>query len=262
PNRTASQPLLKPNMDSQGNVSSWTTFSFIDLYGTPPFRYTTTPTHMYFNDRDGIFYALNKSKVGQYELKWTEYGTMYHDLPDGSYYDYVIGMPHRNNGPGSYYAKIKGYSEPRSEWEIIRYEDPLPYGYAFIWPDQLRHVFWTSDTLYQVVQYKGYAQRRSNGDTEYAYMNALISYDLRTGEQIGHSFDNSQPFASAPSYPMERNGNVVIITSANIDGTLRTVAQTIDRKARIASNKVLAIPEDYTIPSTYSSDNDLICRGI
>lgn len=262
PNRTANQPLLKPDMDGQGNITGWRTFSYSDLYGTPPFRYTTTPTHMYFNDRDGIFYALNKRKVGQYELKWDKYGSAYHELPNGSYYDYVIGMPHRNSGPGSYYAKIKGYNEPRSDWEILRYEDPRPYGYAFIWPDQLRHVFWTSDTLYQVVQYKGYAQRRSNGDTEYAYMNALISYDLRTGEQIGHSFDNSQTFASAPSYPMERNGNVVIITSANIEGTYRTVAQTIDRKARIVSNKVLAIPEDYTIPSTYSSDNDLICRGI
>jgi len=254
---SSGQPLLKPV--TSGATTTWEPF----IVGTSkPFRYTTTNTHMYFTDSTD-FYALNKSKVGEYE-RISEYdngfGRVKHVLPNGSYYDYIIKQPAFTDT--RYYAKVRYGSE---SWEFFREENrPSTGNLCVINVDRVAGYFWTDTTLYQLTNDSGKCSY-SNGEYKMTYFTAIRTYDLKTGEFIGSTFDFGMADHSLNVVvtTVQRGDAIVFLQNqqsfSNGYSTYSLVATTYDRSGRLVKTQTLN-----RVPAEVYDIYEIVCapRGI
>jgi hypothetical protein len=208
PNKTFSQPLLIPNP----GTGEFRPVEFTYLSAKRP-EFTSSPTHIYINFRDR-FYALNKSKIGRYESESVldNYGMvkeLRHHLPDGSYYDYIIGDP-----PIRYYTETRDYR--RNNWEGIPFEfvtenEREPgVSYTQIGFEVLDH-YKTDDAIFQLVKWTCACIIDKDGDRYSERGHTLFTYDLRNGEFIASGLEKGVLLENrAPEFGLSRNDNLVL----------------------------------------------------
>ena len=228
PDKTFSQPLLVPDSTAGGK---WSTVSFSP--GDPP-DFVSTPTHLYFSYGDR-FFALNKSKIGRYELsqeiKNGQITGFVHTLPDGSYYDYIL-QP----------LKVQYYSPVRypylRDWNGVPYEfveanERAPgVSYEFVTLETVDyHV--TDDAVFQVVRWSCSCGVYSDGGRYTASGYSLLAYDLKTGEMIANGLKKGVNLAYGPIQGLSRNGNLVYMEKYSSE------IYTYDRYLNLKSKKPL-----------------------
>ncbi|CAG5091502.1 Putative PKD domain containing protein [Thermobacillus xylanilyticus] len=240
PNKTLSQPLLVPNP----STGEWTPIAFGISSNKPNF--VSTPTHVYFS-HNGRFFALNKSKIGRYEYNFeVKNGSIVglrHDLPDGSYYDYILNAPSIK-----YYAEVRDWKDVP---EFVKENERKPgvsYAPVTLTPDKY---FVTEDTVYQIAKWSC-SCLKSDGEIYTKNGQTIISYDLKTGEMIANGLEKRiDYFYNTLNNGFSRNGNLVIWYS----DFKKLSAHTYDRHLNLKSTKEIP-PIQINPPQPY-----LTCSG-
>ncbi|OUM94964.1 MAG: hypothetical protein A9Z00_12000 [Thermobacillus sp. ZCTH02-B1] len=225
PNKTFSQPLLVPNPNSEGK---WNLVSFSP--GNLP-NFVSTPTHLYFSYNER-FYALNKSKIGRYELQYIytngRLSGVEHTLPDGSYYDYILHAPN-----AQFFAEVRHWAgEPI---KFVEEHEKVPgVNYAGVGYTPVEY-YVTDDTVYQVVEWRCYCGLYSDGERFHMGGYTLFTYDLKTGELIASGLKKgiNYPISNPPRQGFSRNGNLVYLPNYSNE------LQTYDRYLNLKSRKQL-----------------------
>ena len=241
----AGQPLLKPVVNAQGQ-SYWE--AIVTDYRK--FRYSTTKTHLYFTDGEN-FYALNKSKVGLYRyyvdyvIEEINYVEDFHDLPNGSYYDFIIELPTGNET--TYYAKRRDReSDP---WEFYRkHEIPPSTPYCQITTQLVLGYYWTDNAVYQFSWDRGYCTSKPGGYNQDDFY-AVRVYDIKTGKFLGASYDHGITNAriSSALFSTQRGKHLIVLTgTSRYYPEYRTTvygieALSFDRSGNLVSSKPLEL---------------------